>query len=325
MPVTLAQAQQNAQTDLDVSVIDEFRVNQIMDLLTYDDAVNPAGGGATLTYGYRRLVTPSAAAFRAINTEYAPSEVTTQQYNVDLKVLGGTFQIDRVLARVGPAASGAVALNLSQKIKAVQALFGDTVINGDSATVANSFDGLSKALAGSSTENTIAIDLTGTQDQTWAFRVLSVVDDLLGQLDGPATALIANKRLINIIRAAARLTSMYVREPGPRDTYVESYGSARLIDAGSKAGLAAEVIPVNAADPDGAGPLVAGSTALYAVRFGLDGFHGVTTVGSPLVFQALPDFTTPGAVKTGEVEMGPVATALKATKAAAVARNIKVQ
>jgi hypothetical protein len=30
-------------------------------------------------------------------------------------------------------------------------------------------------------------------------------------------------------------------------------------------------------------------------------------------------------VKTGEVEMGPVAVALKATKAAAVFRNIKVQ
>ncbi len=325
MPITLAQAQQNAQTDLDVSVIDEFRVNQIMDLLTYDDAVNPAGGGATLTYGYRRLVTTATAAFRAINAEYTPQEVTTSQQNVDLKVLGGSFQVDRVLARVGPAASGAVALQMSQKIKAVQALFGDTVINGDSAVTANSFDGLSKALAGSSTEDTTAIDLTGTQDQTWAFRVLSVVDDLLGSVDGQATAIIANKKLINLVRAAARLTSMYTREPAARSTYVETYGGVRLIDAGLKAGSASDVIPVNATDPDGAGPLVAGSTAIYAVRFGLDGFHGVTTVGSPLVSQWLPDFTTPGAVKTGEVEMGPVAVALKATKAAAVKRNIKIQ
>jgi hypothetical protein len=324
MPVSLAQAQQNATTDLNVSVIDEFRTNQIMDLLTYDDAVNPAGGGATLTYGYRRLVTTANAAFRAINAEYTPQEVTTAQQNVDLKVLGGSFQLDRVLSRVGPAASGEVALQMSQKIKATQALFGDSVINGDSTVTANSFDGLSKALAGSSTEDLTAIDLTGTQDQTWAFKVLSVVDDLVGQLDGPATALIGNRKLINLVRAAARLTSMYVREPGPRSTYTESYGSARLIDAGYKAGSANDVVPVNAGDPDSAGPLVAGSTALYAVRFGLDGFHGVTTVGSPLVDSWLPDFTTAGAVKTGEVEMGPVAVALKATKAAAVARNIKV-
>ena len=38
----------------------------------------------------------------------------------------------------------------------------------------------------------------------------------------------------------------------------------------------------------------------------------------------LPDFKTPGAVKSGEVEMV-AAVALKATKAAAVLRNIKVK
>jgi hypothetical protein len=104
-----------------------------------------------------------------------------------------------------------------------------------------------------------------------------------------------------------------------------SYSGATLIDAGLKAGSALDVIPVNATDPDGAGPLVAGSTALYAVRFGLDGFHGVSTAGGSLVSTWLPDFSTPGAVKKGEVELGPVAVALKATKAAAVAKNIKVQ
>ena len=57
----------------------------------------------------------------------------------------------------------------------------------------------------------------------------------------------------------------------------------------------------------------------------LDGFHGVATTTGHLVRQYLPDFTTPGAVKRGEVELGPVAVALKSTKAAAVFRNIKVR
>ena len=39
----------------------------------------------------------------------------------------------------------------------------------------------------------------------------------------------------------------------------------------------------------------------------------------------LPDFTQPGAVPRGEVELGPVGVALKATKAAAVLRKIKVR
>jgi len=70
---------------------------------------------------------------------------------------------------------------------------------------------------------------------------------------------------------------------------------------------------------------VSGLTDLYAVRMGLDGFHGVTTVGGQIVSTYLPDFTSAGAVKKGEVEMGPVAVVLKATKAAAVFRNLKVQ
>jgi hypothetical protein len=70
---------------------------------------------------------------------------------------------------------------------------------------------------------------------------------------------------------------------------------------------------------------VSGLTDLYAVRMGLDGFHAVSTVGGQIVSTYLPDFTTAGAVKKGEVEMGPVAVVLKATKAASVFRNIKVQ
>jgi len=69
---------------------------------------------------------------------------------------------------------------------------------------------------------------------------------------------------------------------------------------------------------------VQGLTDLYAYRVGLDGFHGVSMLNGQIVKLYPPDFTIPGAVKTGEVEIGPVAVALKATKSAAVWRNIKV-
>lgn len=314
MPVTLAQAQQNATDDVDLAVIDEFRTNSLMDLITFDDVVNPVGGGGTLTYGYRRLAELGTAAFRAINAEYAPTEVSTTRHSVDLKPLGGSFQVDRVLSRVGPAASGEVALQMSQKIRATQAEFGNAVINGDSSADEDSFDGLSKALAGSTTEVTTTIDWSATMGEAQAFAVLDALDELLALLDGAPGAIITNKRAIAKIRSAARRTSMYTREPGPRDTYVESYGGARLIDAGKRAGTNADVIPVRSG----------GLTEMYAVRFGLDAFHGVSMAGAPLVQTWLPDFTKAGAVKTGEVEMGPVAVALKRTKAAAVARSVKV-
>lgn len=314
MPVTLAQAMQNAQTDYDAAVIDEFRTNPILDLITFDDAVNPAGGGGTLTYGYRRLVTAPTAEFRAVNSEYAPTEVTTQQFTTDLKVLGGAYQIDRVLAKIGPAASAEVALQSTQKIKAAKALFGDAVINGDSAVNADSFDGLAKALTGSSTEDTTTYNWSGTMDQAKAFFVLTTVDDLLANLDGEAGAIISNKKVIQLIKAAMRFANMYTTRVGPRDTTIVEYNGAVLVDAGFKAGSATPVVPITAK-----------KSALYAVRFGLDGFHGVSTVGGSVVSAYLPDFTSAGAVKTGEVELGPVGVALKATKAAAVDTAIQVE
>jgi hypothetical protein len=83
MPVTLAQASLNAATAIDHQVIDEFRKSSfILDRLPFDQSVNPAGGGSTLVYGYTRQVSQRAAAFRAINAEYSPTEVTKAQYTV---------------------------------------------------------------------------------------------------------------------------------------------------------------------------------------------------------------------------------------------------
>ena len=69
--------------------------------LPFDQSVNPAGGGSTLVYGYTRQITQRAAAFRAFNAEYTPAEVTKAQYTVNLRPLGGSFQIDRVLTGIG--------------------------------------------------------------------------------------------------------------------------------------------------------------------------------------------------------------------------------
>lgn len=318
MPVTLEQARQNATDALDLAVIDEFRTNQILDLLTFQDVVNPAGGGGTLTYTYTRKVSRGTAAFRALNTEYTPDESTTSRHSVDLKPLGGAFQVDRIIAGIGPAATGSIALNMSDKIASARAEFGNAVINGDSAENEDSFDGLSKALAGSSTEIDAAdgeYDWSASVDESTSFTILEALDDLLGTLDGEqGAAIVGNKRAINKIKSAARRSSMYVQAPGPRSTTISSYGPVRLIEAGNGADGNQPVIPV-AAD---------GTTDLYAVRFALDGFHGVSTMGGSLVKQWQPDFNSAGAVKTGEVELGPIGVALKKTKAAAVVRGLKV-
>jgi hypothetical protein len=318
MPVTLAQAKLNTQDDIDLMVIDEFRKSSwLLDNLVFDDVVNPAGGGATLTYGYTRLITQPTAAFRAINSEYAPQEVTRQRYTTDLKVLGGSFQIDRVLAQLGPAASGEVALQMSQKIKAAQATFSDAVINGDSGVNANSFDGLSKALAGSTTEIPVSgtgADWSAVTDRLGGIQAMLWVRRLVNKLDGRPNALLMNEDALSALQTIAEISSQLTELQAFGQT-VTAWRGIPLIDLGAKPGTNDPVIPTDPAT---------GTTDIYAVRIGLDGFHGISTVGGQLVQQWLPDFTTSGAVKTGEVEMGPVGVALKATKAAAVLRDVQV-
>lgn len=334
MPVSLEEAKNNAQTDYDPFVIDEFRKHSaIADSLIYDQAVNPAGGGATLTYGYRRLVTQADAEFRVLNTEYTPSEVETEQVSTELKVLGGTFQVDRVIARIGSALSGAVTLNMQQKIKAATTKFQDAVINGDSAVDAKSFDGLDKALSGSDTEYR-ATEITDwsdwDSDPTTVHRALDAIDEFLSLLDGEPTIILGNAKALARVRAAARRAGQYVKTPiegligqNGRPIERESYGGIVFADPGAKAGSNDPIIPVE--NRTVGGTAATGLTDLYAYRSGLDGFHGVTTVGGNLIETWLPDFTNVKAVQEGGVEFGPVGVALKATKAAAVLRNIKVQ
>ena len=152
MPVTLAQAKLNTTDDLQIGIIDEFAKSSfILNNIPFHDCVSPVGGGGTLTYGYTRLITQPTAQFRAVNSEYTPSEVQKQRYTTDLKVFGGSYEVDRIIADMGGIADE-VALQASQKVKAASALFSDTIINGDSATNPLVFDGLDVAVTGSDTE-----------------------------------------------------------------------------------------------------------------------------------------------------------------------------
>lgn len=319
MAITLAQAKLNVQDALQMGVIDEFaKSNFLFNNLTFDNCVSPTGGGATLTYGYTRLITQPTAAFRAINSEYTPQEVTKQRYTTDLKVFGGSFQIDRVIANMGGIVSE-VTLQMQQKIKAASALFNETVINGDSAVDANAFDGLEKALTGSSTEliPTSAIDLSSSSAIDSNYKVfLDVLDEFLMGLDGTPSFIAGNLKLIAKIRACARRAGAYQISKNDFGQQVEAYNNIPLVDLGSKAGTNDPVVPIGTGDN-------AGLTSLYVARLGLDGFHAISMAGQPPVKSWLPNFKEAGAVKNGEVEMV-AAVALKATKAAGVLRKIKV-
>lgn len=316
MAVTLAQAKLNVQDDLQAGIIDEFaKSNYLMNAIPFDDCVSPTGGGATLTYGYTRLITQPTAQFRGVNEEYGTHEVAKQRYTVDLKIFGGAFEVDRIIAGMGGIADE-VALQAAQKAKAASALFCDTVINGDSATNAKAFDGLDVALTGSTTEiKPTTIDLSTSALVTTNYMVfLDTLDEFLAELNGTPDALLMNTKMAAKMRAVARRAGMYQTTQDNYGRTVEQYGSIPFIDLGAKPGSNDPIIGINAGNK---------TTSIYAVRFGLDAFHAISMAGQPPVRMWMPDFTTAGAVKKGEIEMV-AAVALKATKSCGVLRNIKV-
>lgn len=317
MAITLEEAKKNVQDDLQMGVIDEFqKSNWILEHIPFDDAVSPTGGGATPSYSYTRLKTQPTAAFREINKEYTPAEVTKERRTVEIKVFGGSYEIDRVIANMGGIISE-VELQQSQKIKAAQALFNDTFINGDSGTDSKAFDGLEKALAGSSTEYNKdgVIDLSTSELITQNYQYfLDMLDEFLGGLDGTPSCIMGNTKLIAKIRACARRASMYQVTKDNWGNQVESYGGIPFVDMKAKPGTNDDVVSTG----------VDGNTSLYVARLAMDGLHAVSFAGTAPVQTWLPDFNTAGAVKKGEVEMN-AALALKASKAAGVFRNIKVK
>lgn len=328
--ITLAQAKVGMANKVVQQVIDEFRRSSLLlDRMTFDDSVSPGTGGSTLTYGYVRLKTPAQAGFRALNEEYEAQVADREEKSVNLKIFGGSFDIDRVVAETSGAIDE-VQFQLNEKIKAAANLFHYTVINGDSAVNAKAFDGLDKALVGSSTEigtNTY-IDLSdSTAVDTNYKKTLDELDNFLAELDGKPSFLLGNSKLMTKIKAVARRAGYLTASEDAFGRKVDTYDGIPLLDLGSFVNVGGVTVPttaiVDTRKPDGS-TVVTGLTDLYAVRLGLDGFHCATVTGNKVISTFLPDFKTPGAVKTGEVEMV-AAVALKATRAAGVLRNFKVR
>lgn len=352
MPVTLAQAQVNTQADIDYAVIDNLRrYSWLFDQIVFDDTVTPGTGGGSLTYGYTRLTSAAPATFRDINVEYTPSQAVRERFTVDLKPLGGSFELDRVIAALGQASTNETSFQMQQLLNSIRTRFSQEMILGDTAVLAQGFDGLSKALAGTTTEVIPAGASSTNSTYDWtaatlntaekAHEALDVLDEFLslivpsqtgggtgapGDLPAGVRAILGNTKSITRVRSIARRAGMHTAMKDDLGRQIESYGPWTLVDLGDRADGAAPIIPIEARDPDGAGAgvSVSGVTDLYAVTFGLDSFHAASPAGIPLVQTWLPDRDTAGAVKLGEIEMGPVAAVLKNTRSAAVLRNLKV-
>lgn len=306
MAITLAEAKVGMADKVDQQVVDEFRRSSLLlDRLVFDNAISPGTGGSTLTYGYVQLKTPSTAAVRAINAEYTAGEAKREEKTAKAVIMGGSFEIDRVIQNT----SGAVdelAFQAQQKIKATSNYFHNLVINGTSASsgagyVANTFDGLRKLLNGTSNELSTDIDLSDASKlDSNSNAFIDQLDALVHAVDGDVTMLLMNADMLLKVRAAARRAGYYDRTKDDFGRVVEMFGGIPLMDCGKYYNGSASVDVIGTSTPSTS---AAGTSSIYAVSIGLDGFHGISPTGTGVISSYMPNMTSPGAVKKGEVEL----------------------
>lgn len=326
MAITLEEAKVSMADKVVQQVIDTFRRSSLLlDQMTFDNSISPGTGGSTLSYGYTQLKTPSTAAVRTINTEYTPGEAKREKKTTEAVILGGSFQVDRVIQNT----SGAVdelGYQAEQKIKATANKFHNLVINGsakstDSGFDAGSFDGLRKLLAGTSNVVISGTSLTSSAELDTNYNAfLDELDAVLALLDGPASMLLMNGKMLVKLRSIARRAGYYDRKKDDFGRVVETYGGVPMMDMGMYYNGTKTVDTVATSDATAAAP---GMTSIFGVCLGLDGFHGISPTGTGVITSYMPDMNAPGAVKKGEVELV-AGVALKSTLKAVELKNIPI-
>ena len=313
MAITLKEAKVSMVDKVDQQVVDMFRRSSaLLDNMVFDNVICPGTGGSTLTYGYIQLKSPSTAAVRTVGAEYTPGEAKREKKTTGAIIMGGAFQVDRVLQNTSGAADE-VAFQAEQKIKATANYFHNLVINGDSEN--GEFDGLKKLLSGTANEltGTVALTTSAQLDENYnAF--LDEMDSFLATLDGTPSMLLMNRDMLVKLRSIARRAGYYERTKDDFGNTVETYAGIPMVDMG-KYFDGTESKDVVATE--------AGKTAIYAICLGLDGLHGISPQGDGVIVSYMPDMAAPGAVKTGEVELV-AGIALKNTLKAAVLKDIAI-
>ncbi len=325
MALTLAEAKVGYTDKIDQQVIDEFRRDSVLlDKLTFDDTISPTGG-SNLVYGYQRLETPSTAGIRQINQEYTPNEAKRTKQTASPVILGGSFEIDRVIAQTSGAINE-LDFQIKQKTLAGANYFHNLVINGTSAAtgtgyIVNTFDGLKKILAGKSTEVSTDVDVSTTSALDSNYNaLLDELDAFIALLAAKPDILMMNTKMLTKIRAAARRAGYYDRTKNDFGNYVETYNGIALLDVGQYYDGTKTVDVVDTTTPTES---TYGTTSIYATKLGLDAFHGISVDGSKMLKTYLPDLSAPGAVKKGEVELIAGAV-LKNSKMAGKLSGIKI-
>lgn len=328
MALSLTEYKADINDAWDLWVIDEFRGSSYLFAAMPFDQGATLGNDDTWTYKYKRVTTQASAAVRAVNTDYTAQEQKNTSYSTELKIFGGSAKIDRTQLKTSSIegidsfmgrqrTADRLQEQLAAKIKATGALFNHLVINGDDSSSALEFDGLDVALTGSSTERTPSAPIAlitaaniASNAKTFAFEL----EHMLSELDGMPDALLMNRAMKAKMTAIAREVGYLTQSEDAFGRPAMGYQGIPFVDLGDRPASTNPVI-ATAADTSSYD-----MTSIYAVRFGMDGFHGVwPSAGAPIETYMERN----GVNYMAEAEMV-ASVALKKTRAAGVLRNIAI-
>jgi hypothetical protein len=315
MAITLTDIKVGRADKYDQMVIDTFlRKSPILAAMPFDNCISPSGG-STLTYGYIRVKTSPAAEGRAINSDYTAAPATKEAVTTDLQIMGGKYEIDRVLAEAAP---DEIAFQTEEKIQATVNRYHWLFINGNKDT-ATEFDGLAEIVDGSVTDfDGSGIDLSTVSAAT-ALKLTEALDTAILAMKERPTYILANSKTIVKIQAAAKMLGYLTQGEDAFGKPTRAYDGIPLVDLGryynDALGSDTEIIPIDDAS---------GKSDIYLVALSMSGAHGITLKGDKAISSRLPDFATAGAVKSGDVEFV-AGLAVKNTRAIARIENVQVQ
>lgn len=265
--------------------------SEVLGALPFDNALTPAGTG-DLVYSYKRVKTPMQAAFRSLGEEPTKSAVEVERITTNIAILSAAFDMDRVAA---DAASDLLQLHIEECKNAIIRAFNKQLIGGDKTAETKGFDGLAKALKGTKTEFTSAVDMAAiTDDSAMAFA--EEMDTMLSSLMRTPNHILVSPKMKVKLNAICRRLGINAVTPDTAGNMVQAWNGIPIVEL-----------------KDGA----LATDEVYAVCYGLDAFHGVTLKGENAVAVHQPNWDLPGAVKTVDAEFV-CGCALKATTAAGV-------
>jgi len=244
MALTLVESQKLVQDEVQAGVIHSVYLhNPLVGTLPFEDIT----GGAIVYNRANGIGTASST--RSLNSDYTEETVGFTRLTAALGRLGGKAQVDNFLQVTGSNVTDQLAAQIEAKAKKTAVGYQNSFFNGDVTVDPNGFDGLKKLLDGTSQE-----------DESSDVITLADIDEILLSLDGDASALFMNDKTLLKLNALAKGSGMLAFNS------LDVVGS-RLSTYGG--------VPIYRAGKLGTGASILADGEIYAVRFGVDGVHGI--------------------------------------------------